>query len=71
MSRKSNSRGRNNRNSEIQRMEQVDPHTQMMQMMRGFGGFDREDFFGGMMKPFGGDPFENMFNFSDCTVFII
>lgn len=37
----------------------------MHQMMKGFGGFRDDDFFGGRMKPFGSDPFEEMFNFSD------
>jgi hypothetical protein len=33
-------------------------------MMQGFGGFENEMFGGGMMRPFG-DPFEDMFKFSD------
>lgn len=45
----------------------MDPFTQMHHMMKGFGGFGDDDFFGGKMRPFGSDPFEEMFNFSDRT----
>ena len=40
-------------------------------MMRGFGGMNNDDFFGGMMKPFGSDPFEDMFSFSDSNFYLI
>jgi hypothetical protein len=41
------------------------------QMMRNFGGFGLDDdFFGGGLKRFG-DPFEDMFKFSDSNFFII
>ena len=36
-------------------------------MMRGFGGFEHDDFFSrDLMRPFN-DPFEDMFKFSDGT----
>ena len=52
-------------------MGMMDPITEMRQMMRGFGGFN-DDFMRGM-QPFGmgGDPFEDMFKFSDSILFLI
>ena len=50
---------------QVERIDRMNPYTHMNQIMQGFGGFRDDDFFGGMMKPFGSDPFEDMFNFSD------
>lgn len=50
------SRRANSQNRQVQRIDRHDPFSGMHQMMRGFGGFSNDPFFGAMMG-FGGDPF--------------
>ena len=46
------------------------PLQQMQQMMIGFGGFQEDQIINSMLMALGGDPFENMFNFSDSNLFL-
>lgn len=50
------SRRANSQNRQVQRIDRHDPFSGMHQIMRGFGGFSNDPFFGAMMG-FGGDPF--------------
>lgn len=50
------SRRGSSQNKQVQRIDRMDPFSGMNQMMRGFGGFANDPFFGAMMG-FGGDPF--------------
>lgn len=65
MSRRSSSRNAGN-GAQLQRMGIMDPMAEVHQMMRGFGGI-HDGFMRDMMMPFGRDPFEDMFKFSDST----
>ena len=59
------SRRGSSQNKQVQRIDRMDPFSGIHQMARGFGGFSNDPFFGAMMG-FGGDPFEDMFKFSDA-----
>ena len=59
------SRRGNSHSKQLQKYDN-DPFREVHQIMRGFGGFDSDPFFGGMMKFGSRDPFEDMFQFSDA-----
>lgn len=56
---------------QMQISHMMNPFQHMQQMMTGFGGLQEDPMIMGMMMmALGGDPFEDMFNFSDSIILL-